>query len=224
MNSSISYDPLEKDKPKLKEMDSNISIKNLSGNQILRISMDHNFYKLKDGELINIWKGELPRLTSMDISTNMLFKLFGSKSGFFEESEEIDITADLDEELYYREHQAQSNNVSNLWETTLGFSYSTHWQETKEWDYTFSLNTTHKINLTKNWLLSYTLNFNLKEKEIIQNTFSIYRPLHCWEFSFSYRPGNSYNSGFSLRINVRNPDLRDIKLTSKSPNLGFGGF
>ena len=62
------------------------------------------------------------------------------------------------------------------------------------------------------------------EKEIIRNEISIKRPIHCWEFSFSYWPGNSYSSGFSLRINVKNPDLQDIKLTSQDGRRGFNTY
>ena len=55
------------------------------------------------------------------------------------------------------------------------------------------------------------------------HSFRIYRPLHCWEFSFNYWPRGG-SAGFSLQINVKNPDLQDIKLTSKDDNRGFGGF
>ena len=187
--------------------------------------MNHNFYRLSDGELINIWEGKLPRLTSMDIATDIKFKLSGSKFRDTKKSEDTETTEDLDDVFYNEEDQKKSNNGNNLWASTLGFRYRTNWREgEKEWNYTFSLNTIHKINLSKNWSLSYTADFNLKEKEIIRNKFSIHRPIHCWEFSFSYWPGNSYSSGFSLQINVKNPDLRDIKLTSKDSNRGFGSF
>ena len=127
-------------------------------------------------------------------------------------------------EFYNVEDIKKSINGSNLWETTLGFRYSPTWEEGKEWEYTFSLNSSHKINLSKNWLLSYTMNFNLKEKQITHNKFSLYRPLHCWEFSFSYWPGNSYSSGFSLEIKVKNPDLNDIKVISSDANRGFSSY
>jgi len=225
LNSSISYNPLNNNSSKLGELISNINIKNLSGHQLIRISMNHNFYRFGDEELINIWRKELPRLTSMNLATDMKFKLLGLAFTDFEKSVVPDTTEDFDTEFYNEEDQEKLNNGSNLWETTLGFRYKTNWEdETKKWNYTFSLNTIHKINLSKNWSLSYTADFNLKEKEIIRNKFSIHRPIHCWEFSFSYWPGNSYSSGFSLQINVKNPDLRDIKLTSKDSNRGFGSF
>jgi hypothetical protein len=57
LNSSISYDPLEKGRSKLKDLTSNMTIKNLSGRDLVRISMGHNFYTLDEEKLIDIWKG-----------------------------------------------------------------------------------------------------------------------------------------------------------------------
>jgi len=222
MNSSISYNIL-KDSQKLSEMTSNMRVKNLSGNELFRVNMRHNFYRLNDGELINIWGGELPRLTYINIITDMRFNLSGSVIGGIESSD--DTEENIRDDYYKGENQNESKNGNggNLWETQLDFSYSTNWYPEKEWDYTFSLYTRHNIHLSRNWSLSYTANFNLKEKEIISNKFSIYRPLHCWEFSFSYWP-QGISSGFSLEINVKNPDLRDIKVTSSDANRGFGSY
>jgi hypothetical protein len=229
-NSSISYDPLQ-DSLKLSEMTSNIRIKNFSGNELFRINMHHNFYSLGDDKkpidkMVNIWGGELPRLTDIDIVTDMKLKLSGSAFGDMEESDDMDTAEDIDEEFYNEENQKkpQKRKGNNLWETRLNFRYRTDWSYPEEdWNYTFSLNTTHKINLSRNWSLSYTANFNLKEKEMIRNKFSIYRPLHCWEFSFSYWP-QGISSGFSLKINVINPDLHDIKVISSDANRSFGSY
>ena len=40
---------------------------------------------------------------------------------------------------------------------------------------------------------------------------------------FKYWP-QGISSGFSLEIKVKNPELQDIKLTSKDGKRGFGGF
>jgi len=113
----------------------------------------------------------------------------------------------------------------SIWESHFDFRYKTNWElSEKKWEYIFSLHTTNKINLSKNWALSYILDFNVKDKQIIRNEINITRPIHCWEFSFGYWPGNSYSSGFSLRINVKNPDLQDIKLTSQDGRRGFNTY
>jgi len=229
-NSSISYNTL-KESMKLSEMTSNVRVKSLSGSELFRVRMYHNFYKLGEDEInpvdemLNIWGGELPRLTRMNISTDMKFKLFGSAIGTQLQNAKTDTTEDIEDEFYSMEKQTKSKKKgNNIWESKLQFKYSADWQHTDdEWDYKFSMKTVNSINLSKNWTLSYIADFNLKEREMTYHSFRIYRPLHCWEFSFNYWPrGNS--SGFSLQINVKNPELQDIKLTSKDGKRGFGGF
>ena len=233
-NSSISYNTL-KDSLQLSEMTSNVRVKSLSGSELFRVKMYHNFYKLEGNkggdnrkpidQMLNIWGGELPRLTRMNISTDMKFKLFGSAIGTQLQNTEVDSTEDIEDEFYSMEKPSKSKKKgNNIWESKLQFKYSADWKHTdEEWDYKFSMKTVSSINLSKNWTLSYIADFNLKEREMTYHSFRIYRPLHCWEFSFNYWPrGNS--SGFSLRINVKNPELKDIKLTSKDGKRGFGGF
>ena len=216
---------------KLSEMTSNLRVKSLSGSELFRVRMYHNFYKLGEDdinpvdEMLNIWVGELPRLTRMNISTDMKFKLFGSTIGAQFQNAEVDTTEDIEDEFYSMEKQSKSEKKgNNIWKSKLQFKYSTNWKHTdEEWDYRFSMKTVNSINLSKNWTLSYIADFNLKEREMTYHSCRIYRPLHCWEFSFNYCPrGNS--SGFSLQINVKNPQLQDIKLTSKDGKRGFGGF
>lgn len=228
-NSSISYNTL-KDSLILSELTSNVRVKSLSGSELFRIRMYHNFYKLGDDEnpideMINIWNGDSPRLTRMNISTDMKFKLFGSAIGESLASATPDTTEDIEDEFFSMEQKTKDNKRSNnIWESKLQFKYSANWKHTDEgWDYKFSMKTVNSINLSKNWKLSYMADFNLKEREMTYHSFRIYRPLHCWEFSFNYWPRGG-SAGFSLQINVKNPDLQDIKLTSKDGKRGFGGF
>ena len=228
-NSSISYNALA-DSLKLSEMNSNVRVKSLSGAELFRLKMYHNFYKLgADGEhpvdeMVNIQGGELPRLTRMTISTDMKLKLFGTAVGDIEQTADSDSTGDIEDEFYFIEEKSKLKKSNNIWESKLQFKYSANWKYTDdEWDYRFSLTTVNSINLSKNWTLSYMADFNLKDREMTYHSFRVYRPLHCWEFSFNYWPRGG-SAGFSLQINVKNPDLQDIKLTSKDGKRGFGGF
>ena len=228
-NSSISYNTV-KDMFKLSELTSNIRVKSLSGSELFRVRMYHNFYKLGDDEkpideMINLRNGETPRLTRMNISTDMKFNLFGLAIGENLATATPDTTEDIEDEFYSMEQKTKDNKRSNnIWESKLQFKYSANWKHTdEEWDYKFSMKTVNSINLSKNWKLSYMADFNLKEREMTYHSFRIYRPLHCWEFSFNYWPRGG-SAGFSLQINVKNPDLQDIKLTSKDGKRGFGGF
>ncbi|MCH2445714.1 MAG: hypothetical protein MK225_05195, partial [Candidatus Marinimicrobia bacterium] len=228
-NSSISYNALA-DSLKLSEMNSNVRVKSLSGAELFRLKMYHNFYKLgADGEhpvdeMVNIQGGELPRLTRMTISTDMKLKLFGTAVGDIEQTADSDSTGDIEDEFYFMEEKSKVKKSNNIWESKLQFKYSANWKYTDdEWDYKFSLKTVNSINLSKNWTLSYMADFNLKDREMTYHSFRVYRPLHCWEFSFNYWPRGG-SAGFSLQINVKNPELQDIKLTSKDGKRGFGGF
>ena len=72
----------------------------------------------------------------------------------------------------------------------------------------------NSIDLSNNWKFSYFANVDLKNRKLTFHSIKLYRPLHCWEFNFEYYP---IWDRYSLRINVRNPDLQDIKITSHSP-------
>ena len=118
-----------------------------------------------------------------------------------------------------------TNEQKYVWETNLDFSYTAKWEEiNNKWDTsTFTVNTTTKINLSKNWMLTYSFNYNIEKNMITRNLIKVYRPLHCWEFNFSYTPAG-LSSGFKLEIKVKNPTLQDIKVESSSPNLTSSSY
>ena len=73
-----------------------------------------------------------------------------------------------------------------------------------------NLGTTASITLTKNWRINWTARIDLIEKDIVYQSFSIYRDLHCWEMSFNWQPSIDY---YSFQINVKTSELRDLKVT-----------
>jgi len=99
-NASISYDAL-KDSLNLSEMNSNVRVKNLSGNELFRVKMYHNFYNLDTAEenpideMVNIWAGESPRLTRMDIYTDMKINLLGTSTRDIVQTTILDSTEGL---------------------------------------------------------------------------------------------------------------------------------
>ena len=229
ISSGITYDAF---KDTIYNLNSTMNIKNTKGDRISRINLTHNFYKLDNkgdptNNIINILNGELPRLTAVKIYSDYYFELFGNKyqsHSKVKNEDSLGISNNdydmerLDQSL---EDESIKNNVDNykIWTSSFGLTFDANWRESnKEWDHSLYLNTGHSIWLSNKWLLKYNININLKEKEIGKHEIKITRPLHCWEFSFNYWPGNSYSGGFSLKINVKNPDLRDIKITSKSSN------
>ncbi len=190
--------------------------------------MSHDFYKYindeRSDDLVEIFNGDSPRLTRVNVRTSINFNLSGDIN-----RQDIIMNQPLDS--LNEENNDKLNSIANdelkenpPWKSNLKFNYSADWGDIdKSWDYRFELFSTHQIQLSSKWRLTYVANFNIIQREMTFHSIKILRPLHCWEFSFNYYP-RGISSGFSLRINVKNPDLQDIKITSKDKNRGFIGY
>ena len=71
--------------------------------------------------------------------------------------------------------------------------------------------------------VTYAIGINLVDMEIRSQSFKFYRDLHCWEFMFRWWPEGN-NKGFQLRINVKHPDLQDIKIESRGGSKRIFGI
>jgi len=101
-----------------------------------------------------------------------------------------------------------------LWSTRFSVGYSLQQSNPALKKETFWLNTNSSLHITKNWRVSYSARFDLMQNELISHRFSIYRDLHCWELAIDWTP-SGYASGFYLRINVKSPTLRDLKIEQR---------
>ncbi len=209
----------------------------IPGGLILRINMTHDPYVWErvntadsDAEPAYSMRrmdrfAELPRLTDLDINTS-----FSLKGGKFEPPQESAVSDTLTQVLPDLESELEPTTTnsavpkisrSSLWAATLGLSYSRSQNRSGadiQKDRTFWVNTNLKLNLTQNWTVNYNARFDLESNELVSHSFDIYRPLHCWEFRLQWWP-SGVGRGFMLKINVMNPDLRDIKLKSTGGRL-----
>lgn len=58
------------------------------------------------------------------------------------------------------------------------------------------------LSLTRNWRVNYRIHYDLKEREVASQEYTIYRDLHCWEAQFTRR----YYEGewqYYFRVNVK---------------------
>ena len=181
------------------------------------ISMTHDLYKkeLNDQgsyERVNSFEA-FPRLTQIGASTDI--GISGNKFGY--ENIVQQDSLDFDDKL----DLAQSNDPyepiieqGKVWDLRLRFNYAMYQpQNSIEWDKTFWVNSDVDINLSANWKMTYSARFDIEEYKIVSHSLYLFRPLHCWDFSFKWWPSGD-NKGFILNIYVRNPDLRDIKVKS----------
>ena len=179
--------------------------------------MSHDLYKreINDDdsyERINSFE-PFPRLTKISASTDI--SLSGNKFGY--ENIEKQDSLDFDEQL----DLTQSNDPyepiieeGKIWDLRLRFNYSMYQPENlNAWEKTFWINSDIDMNLSSNWKMTYSARLDVEDYKIVSHSIYLFRPLHCWDFSFKWWPSGD-NKGFILNIYVRNPDLRDIKIKS----------
>ncbi|MBN1406202.1 MAG: LPS-assembly protein LptD [Calditrichaceae bacterium] len=109
-----------------------------------------------------------------------------------------------------RDYIKETKNISLPWSASFNLNYSLNKSNINDPDERIDLTARAKFELTKNWKVSWNARFDLVEKEITTNSFSIYRDLHCWEMSFDWQPLREY---YSFQINVKASALQDIKVT-----------
>ena len=182
-------------------------------NNKINIDLTHDIYELVNGRRINKYNNQfynipLPSLTKAVFRTSVSLK--GKRLVEF-------IPDSVDNRI--------ATSSKNLWSTNLGISYRkeqkfNYSENTMVWDESFQLNTNTTLQLSEKWKLSYRVSFDLIEKVMGWQSFSFHRDLHCWKFNFNWIPGRSY----FLHIYVKKPELRDIKLESRSKKNKTNSF
>ena len=221
MNTSYNF---ANDKFPLANLSSSIRAK-FAKKMNLDLSLSHDFYKFNNetGQRINSVNVNengipSPRLINARISTGFRFE--GNRIGITSEKiTQEDSTANsdnLDEPNFGNRSFANNRKLSTgkLWSTSLSFSYSMNKANPINVNETFWMSSNTSLQLTRKWRMQYNARYNLLDKDLVNHNFSIYRDLHCWEMSINWTP-NGYGSGFYLKINVKSPTLRDLKLEQR---------
>ena len=62
--------------------------------------------------------------------------------------------------------------------------------------------------VTDKWRVQHSISYDYRRKEIVTHSLDLYRPLHCWEFTFRWVP-NGINKGIYFRVNlIAHPDVK----------------
>ena len=221
MNTSYNF---ANDKFPLANLSSSIRAK-FAKKMNLDLSLSHDFYRFNNEtgqriNSINVNENGIPspRLINARISTGFRFE--GNRIGITSEKitqEDSTSNSDnLDEPNFGNRSFANNRKLSTgkLWSTSLSFSYSMNKANPINANETFWMSSNTSLQLTRKWRMQYNARYNLLDKDLVNHNFSIYRDLHCWEMSINWTP-NGYGSGFYLKINVKSPTLRDLKLEQR---------
>ncbi len=190
----------------------------------------HSFYKPGSGGVGDrneyVWENgfSLPRLISLQINAH--FRLAPPKQKEKESGKGKNQAAEqTPEEEETDDFQFQDNtrdpeferlkNLNIPWDLSFNFTYNYNRSDIHNVRKTFNTYVTGMVQLTPNWRIQYSANFDLINKQINYQNFTIYRDLHCWEMSFTWAPNPAF-SYFTFRIQVKESVLRDLKLTKSS--------
>ena len=202
---------------------------NISRKLNLDFSMTHDWYDFdkKNNMRINTFKTNnglpSPRLINARFSTG--FRFSGKRLSYEPEDEEvIDDTTNTDQRVdganlanMFSSPGAIGGNTApsgDLWSTSASFSLSYNNVNPNNPQKTFWMSSNSTIQFTEAWKIQYNARFDLINQDLVSQTFSIYRDLHCWELSLNWPPGG-YASGLYLKLNVKSPNLRDLRFEQR---------
>jgi len=189
------------------------------------ISLTHDFYEYdtETNQRINSYRMSnnipKPRLINARASTGFKFSGKRIKTQAIPNLEAVQDTSDTDDlddfgqNIKYKENPKQIDG-GQLWSTNVSLSYSYNAANPTNITKTFWMNTNSTIQVTPNWRVQHNARFDIEKQSLVSQSFSIYRDLHCWEMSLSWTPGG-YGQGVYLRINVKSPTLRDLKIEER---------
>jgi len=209
---------------KLSNLNSSIRT-GLSKSIKLDISLTHDFYKydFENNKRINsiLISNNIPkpRLINARFSTGFKFSGKRLKSAIIPINELIADSSsvnDLDDFGQNVDLKLSPKQMGGgqLWNSNIRLSYSYNAANPTNVIKSFWMNTNTTLQVTQNWRIQHNARFDLENQSLVSQSFSVYRDLHCWEMSISWTPGG-YGQGIYLRINVKSPTLKDLKIEER---------
>jgi len=222
-NVTFNYGGANNQKNRFSLIDSRLSFKKTNGQELLYLHMQHDMYDENNLDERNSFP-ELRKLTAQ-MSTHYRIsgnKIGGSDFSYNEYNEQDSLDSLSSASILFLDDKKPRIGNEELWRSDLNFSIQGDYNvEEKKWDFNyFNLDTRTTLHLTKKWLLTYAVGINLMDMEMRTQSLKLFRDLHCWEFMFTWWP-TGISKGFQLNINIKHPDLKDVRVRSSSSNRTF---
>ncbi|MDZ7341298.1 MAG: LPS assembly protein LptD [candidate division KSB1 bacterium] len=223
-------------------------IRNLNVN----MSASHSFYKydatrgllnellVMDSEALK--KGEVLRLVNFNLSASLSLqgqrkaaagdtKAETASQVFIDEATGEPVAEQVYYDRLYRpggnrfEINDRYSGLDIPWRTSLSFSFTLNKYNPLKPSKNFYLDISNmEVQLTKNWKINYVAHLDLETKRIVSQSITVYRDLHCWEAMLTWRPSGIGGKSYYLRINVKAPQLRDLKYEQRGGRSSALGF
>jgi len=202
-------------------------------NLSLSLGASHSFYVFdrRLGRTINryLYKdGRFLRLTNVNLGANFRLQSKSGEAAAAGEQPPAEEQAELEETLpAVKDRFAPQQFFSDTavpWQASFSLTYNYSRFDPRRPAKTAQLSVDNaEIKLTKNWRVGMSGQFDLHEKRIVDQRYTIYRDLHCWEMQFFWTP-TGFSKGFYFRLGIKAPLLQDIKLERRGGRTTvFGG-
>lgn len=168
---------------------------------------------------INKWlvneTGQLTRLTTASVALNLSLNGKGRQTDY-------QSNAGTDAEL------AQINAQKNLyvdfnipWNATFSYNFTVNNQvKDPKQRFVQTLQFSGDVNLTPKWKIGVTSGYDFVNNSLSYTSLSIYRDLHCWEFSMTWVPFGPQQM-WSFDLKVKSSILEDLKLSRRKNAFDF---
>jgi lipopolysaccharide assembly outer membrane protein LptD (OstA) len=210
---------------------------NPTQNISFNMSASHSFYEYDEklGRTVNrflfkknrgIFDNRYLRLTNINVGSNFRFqgksREAGSRPSAESKEESAATLSDLARDRLAPETYFTDTTVP--WQASFSLSLNHNRSNPAKPNTTAQLTLDNaNLQLTKNWRVGLYAAFDLREKTIVDQRYTIFRDLHCWEMQFFWTP-TGFSRGFYFRLGIKAPLLQDIKLEKRGGRTGlFGG-
>ena len=113
--------------------------------------------------------------------------------------------------------------VSQLFDMPLSLRMSfRHTRDYVSGSKTSTMTASLPFSLTSRWDIQFDYSVDLERKQVTNAFVTVSRDLHCFEASLQWSP-IGYRPGYYLRIGLRSPQLRDVKIERRR-GAGIGGY
>ncbi|MGH7596953.1 MAG: putative LPS assembly protein LptD, partial [bacterium] len=202
-------------------------------NLSLSLGASHSFYVFDRqlGRTINryLYKdGRFLRLTNVNLGASFRLQSKSEETAAAGEQAPAEEQAELEETLpAVKDRFAPQQFFSDTavpWQASFSLTYNYSRFDPRRPIKTAQLSVDNaEIKLTKNWRVGMSGQFDLREKRIVDQRYTIYRDLHCWEMQFFWTP-TGFSKGFYFRLGIKAPLLQDIKVERRGGrSTVFGG-
>jgi lipopolysaccharide assembly outer membrane protein LptD (OstA) len=208
---------------------------NPAQNISFNMSASHSFYEYDEklGRTVNrflfkknrgIFDNRYLRLTNINVGSSFRFQGDARESKIEDGSSKIEDGNSLSSILDHRATERYFTDTTVPWQASFSLSLNHNRSNPAKPNTTAQLTLDNaNLQLTKNWRVGLYAAFDLREKTIVDQRYTIFRDLHCWEMQFFWTP-TGFSRGFYFRLGIKAPLLQDIKLEKRGGRTSvFGG-